>query len=269
MTDKKTSPNYRVPALEKGLEVLEVLANTAEPLSLSQISDMTGKTTSELFRTLNCLVDNDYVSREDVSGKYLLTLKLFELAHRHSPLDHLLQAATVPMQELARKLKESCHISIIRRNRLLVLAQANSPNKVRISVSVGATFSAANTVSGRLLLSVMPDDAIESILVEDRDYAEMSPAEREIFWQRLQTTRETGISTASDETFIGLQDTATLIGNPDLGITAALAVTQLTASKKRGDTQRIIEGLVECARTINQRAGLSGQSIVPSESFTE
>ena len=234
MTEKKSQPNYRVPALEKGLEVLEVLAAASQPLSLSQISDVTEKTTSELFRTLNCLVENDYVARAEVSGKYLLTLKLFELAHGHEPLGHLLQAAMIPMQDLARELQESCHLSVIERNRLLVLAEATSPSKVKISVSVGATFPLVSTVSGRLLLSVMTDEAIERNLEETSDFAELTADEHELFWQRINETREIGISSATSETFVGLQDTAVLIGSPSLGMTAALAVTQLTASKNRG-----------------------------------
>jgi len=257
MTDEKTAPNYSVPALEKGLNVLELLAHASEPLSLSQVAEITGKSTSKLFRTLNCLVEQGYVTKEDVSGKYLLTLKLFELANRHSPLEHLLQIATLPMQELAWATSESCHISIIQQRQLLVVGQAESPEKVRISVSVGAIFSFVTTVSGRLLLAAMDDNSLQATLDESSEYASMNEAERQLFWERIKDIRITGISTALDESFIGLQDTAILVGNPDVGVMAAVAVTQLTASKKSGDSKRIIEALRHCARQINERAGLS------------
>lgn len=256
MTDKKSSPSYRVPALEKGLEVLEVLSAASEPLSLSQVSDLVDKTTSELFRTLNCLVELGYVAKDDVSGKYQLTLKLFELAHRHSPLEHLLQAAEVPMQELARHLKESCHLSILYNNRLVVLSQALSPSKVRLSLSVGATFSAISTVSGRLLLAALATDAAAAVLQSNPEYLAMDAAAREQFHERLQRVRDTGISEATDESFIGLQDVAVLVGSPKTNQIAALAVTRLTATKRAGSTARIEEALIACARRINERAGL-------------
>lgn len=257
MTDEKTAPNYSVPALEKGLAVLEILAHASEPLSLSQISEMTEKSTSKLFRTLNCLVERDYVAKDDVSGKYLLTLKLFELANRHSPLEHLLQMAKLPMQELAWVIHESCHISIIQQRKLLVVGQAESPEKVQISVSVGATFPLVTTVSGRLLLAAMDDSAINVILDESPDFAKMDTKEQSIFWERIAEIRHSGVSTALDESFIGLQDTAMLVGNPDVGVIAAVAVTQLTTSTKKRDTQQIMEALRHCAKQINERAGLS------------
>ncbi len=257
MPEIKLAPNYSVPALEKGLAVLELLAQASEPLSLSQVSELTDNSASQLFRTMNCLVEAGYVIKDEISGKYVLTLKLFELANRHSPLKHLLQVANLPMQELAWSIRESCHISIIQHRQLLVVDQVESPEKVQITVSVGASFPLVSTVSGRLLLAALDDSGINAILADDPDFLRMSPAERDLFWGRIEDIRRTGISTAIDESFIGLQDTAVLVGKPAVGAVAAIAVTQLTASRKNSDSQQVIAALRHCARQINQRAGLS------------
>ena len=257
MVEMKSAPNYSVPALEKGLAVLELLAQASEPLSLSQVSEMTANSTSQLFRTMNCLVESGYVIKHETYGKYMLTLKLFELANRHSPLKHLLHVANLPMQELARTIRESCHISIIQQRQLLVVGEAESPEKVQISVSVGASFPLVTTVSGRLLLAAMDESRLNAILEEDADYMQMSAAERDQFSGRIDEIRRSGVSTALDESFIGLQDTAVLIGNPAAGVTAAIAVTQLTASRQSGDSQQVIDAMLRCARQINDRAGLT------------
>lgn len=264
MVDIKSPPNYSVPALEKGLAVLELLAQAPEPLSLSQVSEMMANSASQLFRTMNCLVQGGYVIKDEVSGKYVLTLKLFELANRHSPLKHLLHAANLPMQELARSVRESCHISVIQHRQLLVVGQAESPEKVQITVSVGASFPLVSTVSGRLLLAAMDEGSLCAILDEDREYQRMSAPEREHFWERIAGIRRTGISVAQDESFIGLQDTAVLVGNATIGVTAAIAITQLTASRHRRDSQEVVEALLRCARQINERAGLSELSRQPA-----
>ncbi len=261
----KAGPNYSVPALEKGLAVLELLAQASEPLSLSEVSELTANSASQLFRTMNCLVEGGYVIKDESSGKYALTLKLFELANRHSPLKHLLRVADLPMQELAWNIRESCHISIIQHRQLLVVGQAESPEKVQISVSVGASFPLASTVSGRLLLAALDDDSLNAILDEDGDYQSMTAGERDVFWARIEEIRRTGLSTALDESFIGLQDSAVLVGNPAVGVTAAIAITQLTASRASEERQQVIDALLRCARQINERAGLTdyaGQPVV-------
>ncbi len=257
MVELKTAPNYSVPALEKGLAVLELLARAAEPLSLSQISEHMANSASQLFRTMNCLVESGYVIKDDIHGKYSLTLKLFELANRHSPLKYLLQVANLPMQELARAIRESCHISIVQHGQLLVVGQAESPEKVQISISVGTSFPLVSTVSGRLLLSAMDENSRNAILENDENYRAMSFEERADFRERVAACRRTGISTAVDESFIGLHDTAVLIGNPNVGVTAAIAVTQLTASRDSAGPQAVIDAMLRCAREINARAGLT------------
>ena len=264
MADLKAAPNYSVPALEKGLAVMELLARASEPLSLSQISEGTANSASQLFRTMNCLVESGYVRKDEIHGKYRLTLKLFELANRHSPLKHLLRAASLPMQALARAIRESCHISIIQQGQLLVAGQVDSPEKVQITVSVGASFPLVSTVSGRLLLSAMDEISRNAILDEDAEYQSLSDERRERFWRRMAEIRRRGISTAVDESFIGLRDTAVLIGNPALGVTAAIAVTQLTTSRHCGDSGGVTEAMLCCARQINQRAGLTESAFEPA-----
>ena len=257
MPPKKSTPNYRVPALEKGLDVLEILSETAEPLSLSQISELSGKSTSELFRTLNCLVERDYISKEDVSGKYVLTLKLFELSHRHSPMDHLLRVAERPMEDCSHFLEDSCHISVLRNDLIQVIAQAHPPRRVRISLSVGSTFPAIRTVSGRLLLSVMENDVVQAILADCSTYQAMNDEEQARYWNKILEVRQSGVSTAVDETYFGLHDTAVIIGNPSIGVTAALAIIQLSATHQRRDPQEVVETLRNTAQQINEQAGLS------------
>src|SRR6478672_2460832 len=46
---------YRAPALEKGLDVIELLAAEKSPLNLSAISQRLGRSSGELFRMLQVL----------------------------------------------------------------------------------------------------------------------------------------------------------------------------------------------------------------------
>ena len=71
------TPNYPVPALEKGLDIVETLAAAAVPQSLAELADALDRSSSELFRMLNCLERRGYVKRDGSSGKYALTLRLY------------------------------------------------------------------------------------------------------------------------------------------------------------------------------------------------
>jgi DNA-binding IclR family transcriptional regulator len=72
----KKSRNYSVPALEKGLDILEKLAASPVAQSLSEMACKLGRTSSELFRMLNILERRGYLEKDPASGKYTLTLRL-------------------------------------------------------------------------------------------------------------------------------------------------------------------------------------------------
>ena len=109
---------YQAPALEKGLDILEYLSQRAMPLSQTEIANGINKNPNEIYRMLVCLEERGYLTREEHSAKYMLSLKLYNLSHRHSPIDDIRRAAQYPMQQLAINLKQSCHLSVLDRRRL-------------------------------------------------------------------------------------------------------------------------------------------------------
>jgi len=84
---------YSAPALDKGLDILEFLSIQATPQSQVEISKGVDRSSNEIYRMLLCLEERDYLHRDSKTGKYSLSLKLYQLAHRHSPVDALKKAA--------------------------------------------------------------------------------------------------------------------------------------------------------------------------------
>ena len=104
--DAEARPKYAVPAVEKALDVLELLSEQAVPMTQAQLCRALGREPGELFRMLSALEARGYLRRED-SGGYVLTLKLFELSRTHSPHEQLLRAAATPMSMRHRSALQS------------------------------------------------------------------------------------------------------------------------------------------------------------------
>lgn len=229
---------YPVPALEKGLDLLEFLSAKGAAQSLGELARGLGRGPGEIFRMLNCLERRGYIGRED--GRYRLTLKLHELAHTHSPVERILRAADRPMRDLAREIRESVHLSVLSGDALVVLAQVESPEPRRLSIEVGHRFPPLETCSGRLLLA-----HDEGFSTSDRALA-----------RRLAEIRRRGVSTAESETIAGVRDTAVLVGSPRAGSAAALCVPSLGLLTRR-PPRNVIAALKRCARRVNKALGLS------------
>src|SRR5919199_3866139 len=112
------------PALEKGLDLLEALAEEKEGLSQKMLAQRVGRSVGEIFRMLGVLERRGYIARDPQSGQYSLTLRLFELANRHPPMRRLQAIALPVMEELAQAIKLSCHLVVVNGDRILVVGQA-------------------------------------------------------------------------------------------------------------------------------------------------
>ena len=64
---------YRAPALEKGLDVLELLAAQTEPMTLTAIVNQLGRSHGELFRMVQVLEHRGYIEQEPGGEGYRLT----------------------------------------------------------------------------------------------------------------------------------------------------------------------------------------------------
>jgi DNA-binding CsgD family transcriptional regulator len=54
-------PIYAAPALEKGLDILELLAKQAEGLTRREIAERLGRSVSEIFRMIEALTRRSYL----------------------------------------------------------------------------------------------------------------------------------------------------------------------------------------------------------------
>ncbi|HYH56504.1 MAG TPA: helix-turn-helix domain-containing protein, partial [Anseongella sp.] len=155
---KTNDTKYQAPALDKGLDIMEYLSLKAKPLSQTDIAAGIGKKPNEIYRMLVCLESRGYLIREEVSGKYKLSLKLYHLSHRHSPVDEVRRAAQHPMDELASTIHQSCHLGVLYLEQLMVISQSRSPGPIALSVEEGRLFPLLMTTSGRVLLAFMQEE---------------------------------------------------------------------------------------------------------------
>jgi DNA-binding IclR family transcriptional regulator len=252
---KSTKPRYQVPALEKGLDILEYLAAEGIPLTQTQIARALGRGPNELFRMLVSLERRGYIQRDPGSGAYSLTLRLFELSHTHSPYRTLLRAATRPMQALTETVLESCHMSVLQRGKLLILAQEESPRRLRLSTEIGSTFPIIHTASGRLLLAHLPVEECDELLAHDADYAKLTKTHQRELLARLATIREQGYDEAYGEVTEGVNVMSVLVGDPAGSIHAALTIPAL-GRKQEPTHADLLAALRACAGEISRAAGL-------------
>ena len=102
---------YRAPALEKGLDILELLVAEHSDLSLSNIAQKLGRSTGELFRMIQVLERRGFVEQSRESGAYRLSGRLLSLGMDQPMVKTLVEIALPHMRQLSLEIGQSCHLA--------------------------------------------------------------------------------------------------------------------------------------------------------------
>jgi DNA-binding IclR family transcriptional regulator len=170
--EMKEVPNYQAPALEKGLDIIELLALSGVPLTRSDIARQLNRSIGEIYRMLHQLVKRNYVAMANDS--YVLTTKLFELAHYNPPTQRLLVEALPIMQKLASDIDQACHLTVYSQGRQIVIAKVDVPSGMGFSVRVGSELDVIVSASGRVLLAFQEEKTRAFRIEESLLYAKGS-----------------------------------------------------------------------------------------------
>lgn len=234
-----------VPGLERGLEVLECLAQTSEALTLTELARALGRTVSELQRTVAQLALRAYLVR-DSRGAYRLSSKLFRLANAHPPFRYLVASALGPMRAFADRTHESIHLGVLSDDHLELVAQAEGRALVRVSLQVGALQDAARTVSGKILLAALPPAELDGFLRR----RQVLPAAREPLERELRRIREQGFAEAESSVVYGLHDLGRPVTLPSGHVIGALTTSWLEPRQGQSRAEELLAALSAAARAI-------------------
>jgi DNA-binding IclR family transcriptional regulator len=199
---KKPPVRYRAPALEKGLDIIELLADRPEGLGQAEAARCLKRSVGEIFRMLACLVDRGYLGIKRPGDVYVLTPKIFELSHRHAPSHRLLADALPMMRELATRVRQSCHLVVAYEGKGVVVAQADHPFEMGFSVRAGCTVDLLRSASGRVLLAFQ-DSVDRGRMLRECGVKPQSPdgmrlsdeldRVRRRGWEEIESTRVRGV----------------------------------------------------------------------------
>jgi DNA-binding IclR family transcriptional regulator len=168
MTKREVKRYYPTPALEKGLDILELFASTPEGLTVSEAARRLNRTVSEIFRMILCLEQRGYLAQSPNKERYHLTLRLFRLAQEHPPTKRLVTEALPIMHWLSHELRQSCHLGIIDGGHVVILAQVDSPESTGFYVKMGSKVDLMHAATGHVILAHQNEDARERAIDEWR-----------------------------------------------------------------------------------------------------
>ncbi len=246
--------NYAAPALEKGLDILEILCRSERPMTQKEIANGLGRSLGEIYRMVACLVERNYVSQVDDSS-YTITSKLFELAHINPPTHRLLFEAQPVMQSLAKQVEQSCHLTVYSQGKQIVLTKVDAPSGMGFSVRTGSELDVLISASGRVLLAFQ-DDKTTKLWIEESIQLRPDQSDPQIA-TILESIRKIGYESVPSVQVRGLYAVSFPILDTQGRAMAALTVAyaERIDQSQRKSIPEVTEALRAAARSLSEKVG--------------
>jgi DNA-binding IclR family transcriptional regulator len=247
---------YTAPALEKGLDILECLAEEERGLNISELAKKLGRSVGEVFRMMAVLEQREYIQVREDSDAYVLTLKMFALSHKFTPVARLSAAAVPVMKSLAQETNQSCHIVILYDGRGHVVGQQDAPTDRIFSVRLGAEAPLLDTCSGHVLLAFAEEEQ-RAVMLDHIPKHQRKPAADEVD-KLVKRVRKQGYEQIKSAQVQGVQD----IGYPILdhfGQIAAVLVIPFVAYLDASNTVSLAEASELAAKAARKISTALGQ----------
>lgn len=246
---------YRAPALDKGLDILELLAKERQPLTISMIAQRLGRSMSELFRMVQVLEYRGFIRQSDGGEGFVPTDKLFALGMEQAPVKNMLEIALPVMRELSVTIGQSCHLAVRSGSDIVVVARVESAEQIGFTVRIGYRNIFVLTGSGAVLYAFQAEAEQQRWLADLPD--DMTATQIADFQARAKAVREQGFAQTKSEFVDGITDLSAPILR---GNVAAAALTVPFVKAKQ-----LVMPLEQAADHVRASAALISSALVVAD----
>lgn len=214
--------DYSAPALEKGLDVIELLATAPDGLTISEIATALGLSISQIFRMIVVMERRGWLRKDD-SDRYRVSYRVLDLAFRATPAQELAHVARPRMYALSRDSGQACHLVVGQGSSGFVVVRQESPGTIGFSLRPGTVVNLFTSSSGHVLLAFAEEEIAEAILAEAPN-----GIDTEALRKRLQQVRRQGYEVQNSARVKGVRDISYPIFGFGRGLIAALTIPYVT-----------------------------------------
>jgi DNA-binding IclR family transcriptional regulator len=249
---KSAKTTYSAPALEKGFDIIELLASAPDGLTSTEIAQKLGRSLSEIFRILLVMQRRKWLHKNE-ADRFSVSYHVLETAFRASPVQALGAIAGPVMHELAQATVQSCHMVVMSDTYGLIVQQQDSPAHSGFAVRLGTRVNPVRSASGRVLLAFSDILTVEQVIAAFKP----APADLKELRARLTVIRERGYELRPSIRSMGVTDIGYPIFGFDGRIRATLSMPFLTVidGSQKIDVDHARQHVEHAARKISSGLG--------------
>ena len=244
-----------VEAILKAVDILECFVSRS-PLSLKELSDMTGLHKSRIMRICGTLENRGLLMRGDDDGRYGLGPNILMLGRSYERDNSLVTLSRSVLRKIVQATGESASIYVIDGLERVCLVREEGTQTLRHHVTEGERFALHVGASGKLLLAYA-DESIRDKVLKVRNKEKLTSetiVDSKQLDRELKRIRQAGYAISSGERTEYAAAVAVPIFGPDNRVCAAMSMAGLqiryTQARRRQYLKILLEGAGRLSRAL-------------------
>jgi DNA-binding IclR family transcriptional regulator len=254
---KEPASRYKVPNLERGLKLMELLLDYPDGLQQTEIAALLHCAKTSVYRIAMTLVEYGYLVRDEETKTLRLSRKLVAMGSRTLSEQDLMSLSVDILKKLRDQLKETVLIGTIVETELVVLGQVLGSHPFKFSVDLGARLPLHVAAPGKAILAWMPPTEREAITrkIPFKRFNERTICDVQTYIHELKQVAAQGYALDRGEQLAGIHCVAAPVFNRYGYPIASIWTTGPMERMRKEDLPRVAALVMEHARIISGRLG--------------
>ena len=148
----------------KALRVLEAVAASPTPVSVSELSATVGEDKTTTYRMLLTLVDAGYVARDELSKRYRCSYKVVSLSRNLLAENEVTNLTRQTLKQVSDLTRETLHYSVLDGEEAVLVLRVKGSQLVTVDFQIGDRSRLHCTSIGKALLAYQDVRFVERII---------------------------------------------------------------------------------------------------------
>lgn len=246
-------------AFSKFMEVLQIVADADEPMTIAGLTRATGFPRPTVYRIAAALVAEGMLQECPRTGTLTLGTRLMQLASRSWSRSDLRLAAAEALKALRDITGETVHLAVPNDTSMIYIEKLESTSAVRMASRIGTSVSMHSTAVGKAYLSALAP-AARTALIARLAFTRFMPdtiVTPEALTAQVELFTRQGWSVDAEENEAGIYCFGAPVLDPQGQPVAAVSVSTLRFRQKPDPESAYVKPLLEACREISRRVAES------------
>ena len=214
--------DYTIRAVDRVCDLLDLLQEARDGVSLTDAARATGLPKSSVFRYLVSLESRRYIEQDPQTGTYRLGSAFMPVQARQ--IDLLVERAHPQLEWVRDEVGETAALAILDSDEIIYLDVVESASELRLAPTAGGHAALHATAAGKMIAAQLDDQRVRRALARAgmRASTERTIASVESFLRELSHVRTQGYAVDDGESTV--QGRCVAVAVPDTHLPAAMSV---------------------------------------------